>query len=386
MTFSCLLLAIASLELGEIGDNGPAKLFDRRFGVGPIRVSKDGSQLAIGAHVLAGPDKDEGDLRVFDLKTGKCIAASKQQGLGFHAAGFSPTGRYVAHGGNGNRAYIMRVQDGATYWDLSSSLPDGIVNCVVFSADERYLVSSSSLDANLRVWDVSGKSLFAAFSYQTDDRFSKGTQGGMVKGAKVVKDIPGTYESFASVAWTPDSKHLVVGRDIDGIVPIIDIASGREFRKLHSKGHFAESFCFSREGDWLLAGGRRNGKFGYVVVYDWKTGKELRTIDGNGTGGHLAISRDKRRLLASGVGFSLIDPSNGKILKEYFRNHKVRVNFEDGSSGESDVLCVGLGILSDEKTFVAGLCNSLTGMEIRFYDLESGIELSYSAAKDRLNK
>jgi WD40 repeat protein len=156
--------------------------------------------------------------------------------------------------------------------------------------------------------------------------------------------------------YTPDGKRLV-SRDFAGDVHILDAASGNELRRLDiSDDGRGACFALAPNGEILATGG-----FGtpMIRIWDVKSGKELRRIEGEKRGHEaLAFSPDGKILVAGAypIGMRLWEIATGKELR--------RIAAKD--AGFND----GIFFLPDGKTVIAGDRPS-----IHWWDIATGREI-----------
>lgn len=149
---------------------------------------------------------------------------------------------------------------------------------VAFSRDGKHLVSGSA-DMTAKVWSVdSGKEICS---------FNGHRAGG------VPLRLP--------VAFSPNGKMIASGGS-DSAVRLWEAKTGKELVCLKGPAQpFLTSVAFSPDGT-LLASNGRNG----VCLWNVATGKELTTINGNGSVGSIVFSPNGRWLAAS-IGGGIFD-------------------------------------------------------------------------------
>ena len=160
-----------------------------------------------------------------------------------------------------------------------------IVTGTAFSPDGK-LIASSSVDGSVRIWDPASQ--------------------------KCVETITTSNGPVMSVGFTPDGKSLMLG----GV-------SGVEIRGLDTwqvQNRFpAQLASLSSEGTLMATADSSPFYYeqsGDIILWNWKTGKELRSF---GHSGHsLALSPDGHRLAVAQTSpeVNLYDADSGNLLRE----------------------------------------------------------------------
>jgi WD40 repeat protein/predicted Ser/Thr protein kinase len=159
-----------------------------------------------------------------------------------------------------------------------------IVTGTAFSPDGK-LIASSSIDGSVRIWDVAGR--------------------------QCIKTIATSNGAVMNVDFTPDGRCLMMA----GV-------SGVEIRSVESwevQQRFpAQLASLSREGTLMATADSSPFYFeqsGDVILWNWRTGKQLRNLDHSGHS--LALSPDGRRLAVAQTspGVVLYDTDSGNVLR-----------------------------------------------------------------------
>jgi WD40 repeat protein len=166
-------------------------------------------------------------------------------GVHAYSTTFSPDGRHVLAGGDGNTLRLYDVMTGALVHELAGH--EHWIRHAIFTPDSKHVLSWS-LDGTLRLWDV-----------------GKGKQ---------VRTFEKYPDGIFSVDLTRDGKWAVSGCG-DGTLRLWEFASGKEVRKF--EGHTGGCLgYFTPDGKQILS-------FSGSTLHLWDvgTGKSLRTFDGH---------------------------------------------------------------------------------------------------------
>jgi RNA polymerase sigma factor (sigma-70 family) len=305
------------------------------FGLIPIALSADGRTLAGCIEESVG---------VWDVTTGKAAAPLKEP---------PPAGALLALDRNGKTLAVLGQDGSLALWDLASdrrvrqlrAVDEGVGafalgghGSLLFSPDGADLVTTQFEMAKgefprsvLRAWDIAaGKERFQITG-------SKETNGAFTP------------------CYSPEGKRLGWS-GMDGVVHLVDAASGKEMQKLRTEGG-AVRFAFSADG--LLV--TRNEVSRVVAVWELASGKELRTFapeaDSPGIAAwgfagvvqSMALSPDSRTLALAGEGCAicLMDLQTGAVAN-VTGGHRATVSAltylaggkEVVSRGNDGVICI----------------------------------------------
>jgi RNA polymerase sigma factor (sigma-70 family) len=291
-----------------------------------VAFSPDGKTLASGAGFVrrrtsAGQWKIEGEVRLWDVATGKEKAAVRRRPVTIYSLAFSPDGRTLAWGGgvkpsSVDTTYYMDFKDipkerfqfkelgEVTVWDLATgkervffrSTTAGI-KTVAFSSDGKTLACGGR-DGALRLFDVAG-----------------GRERACLR--------RGDGWEVSALAFSPDGKTLAavpgfrLGDQAErGVsVKLWDLATGQVRARLEAPGVWVDAVAFSPDGRTVLTAGQvlpRGQDKGEVWLWDAATGRPLGApLRVDHTISELAVgARGKREVLAAagtrGTGIKLV--------------------------------------------------------------------------------
>jgi WD40 repeat protein len=297
-----------------------------------------------GRYILTGDDGN--DAILWDVNTGKEIRRFGQSHT-VRSVAFSQDGSNVLIGGGGfldpGYARLLETATGKEVQRYERHVAP--VNSALFSPDKRYVLTGSGLfiglkqDNAARLWDV--------------------TTG------RLLRKFEGHKKMVTSVAFSPDGSYVATA-SYDGTVRLWDAAKGGEVRTFGDAAaapEWVNSVAFSPDGRYLLAGGSDN----LAHLWETATGKEVRKFEGH-TGSILSVafSPDGRYVLTGGgdsddekkdYSVRLWDASTGKEIRR-FEGHTKPVRAV-AFSPDGRYIFTG----SEDKT--ARLWNVATGKEIR---------------------
>jgi WD40 repeat protein len=252
----------------------------------------------------------------------------------------------------------------------STSLPpfeghSGVVYCVAFSPDEKYIVSGSS-DATIHLWDAeSGKAIGSPFRGHTSTVFSVAfspdgmhiiSGGGdytirlwdMQTGTHTGSPFAGHTSMVDSVAFSPDGAHVVSGSR-DKTIRIWNVRSGEVI------GHngMVLSVAFSPDGTHIISGGANMT----IRIWNVQSGKAIHSP----FQGHTSYVRS---VACSPTGTYVVSCSDDKTIRLW--------DVESGKAirsltGHSEAV-MSVAFSPDGKCIVSGSDNQT----IRLWDVESG--------------
>jgi WD40 repeat protein len=259
--------AIAFSPKGDLAATGgldqTVRLWDPRTGKGRLlgeqlgaiyilTFSPDGGQLAAG--------NAEGQLRLWNLRTGRSELLGSQNGR-INDAVFSRDGRLLATSSD-DRTVLL--------WDLNTNHsrvlrgPKGAAHPLDFSPDGRWL-AVGSYDTTVRLYGVTAEA------------------------HRVLATSPAPLTT--QVASASGSHLATVGSD--GMLRLIDVATGTPTPLENLGGPEPRALQFSRDGRWLATG----GKDGRARLWDVATRKLARQLEGHTAAiTALTFPRDGQRL------------------------------------------------------------------------------------------
>jgi WD40 repeat protein/serine/threonine protein kinase len=205
-----------------------------------VAISPDGTLAASGSAVSL----QHGDLKVWDVATGKVICSLVGHSGPIWDLAFSPDGKSLA---SSSLDRTVRLWDVST-WQTRHVLRGhtDYTAGVAFSPDSRLLASGSG-DRTLKVWDA-----------------ATGQEVGTLRGHS---------GGLFGVAFSPDGRHLASASS-DETIRVWDVVSGKAVQILRGHAGYVFRVAYSRDGAQLASAGFD----GAVRVWDATTGRQVRTI------------------------------------------------------------------------------------------------------------
>jgi WD40 repeat protein len=184
--------------------------------------------------------------RVWDVRTGRLLLATKQQTGAILTLQFSPDGRHLATPSLNGTAQVWDASTGSLEATLSGHT--GQVAALAYSPDGK-LIATSGTDGTARVWDVlSGRQLLV---------------------------LPGHNGTVDDVAFSPDGRRLATA-STDGSARIWDVTpeGSRDWLTLAAHTGPVDGVVYSPDGTRLLTTGLVDGK---AKLWNARTGALLRS-------------------------------------------------------------------------------------------------------------
>ncbi len=250
-----------------------------------LAVDRDGRVLVSGG-VAAG----NGEVKVWDPKTGALLHAFQGHPQPVWGVAVSPDGGLVAGVGGNNGG--MTVWNAAT-GKIVQSLPNAVGRAVTFSMDGKWLAGAvrNGLDTRVQLWEV-----------------ATGREGRSLNFGSPV----------TSIAFAPQGDSLAV-TGVDAALWLYDWRSGKDIRAFRGACSAVEHMAWSRDGKLLATVPDDHYTFKYLIhVWDCQTGKEAKRLAGHkGEVCAVAFSPDGTTL-ASGDGGGVIKLWDMKAGVEIF--------------------------------------------------------------------
>jgi WD40 repeat protein len=336
-----------------------------------IQLSTDGKKLLVaGGH----SDKMKSDSTLLDLGAGKRVFNGVSRVWGVHAACISPDGKLIAVGGNGARFHLVDAATGQMVWNLTLAGHEGIINQIVFTPDSKRLISSDSVQKEIRFWNIGEKKQETAWFFSVNKVPSLGIRRKDLDDnsfAKIV--LSDEYDGIGGFSLSPDGKTIALSQLSGGKIAIVEVATGKTLRVFESKSQRTYNCTFSSDGKWLFVAGSVAGfspRRMCVDIWDLEKAENLKSMFCSCTGGFV-VSPDKKTIITNSAteGFRIWDVATGQVKFAYFNDK------------ESEHGC--MAFLPDGKTFLLvprWLPTDPAYLEdsrIHFYDTATGLEVDH---------
>jgi WD40 repeat protein len=267
--------------------------------VNSVAVSADGTRIVSGA---GSPQGELGEVKVWDVKTGKEILALAVHNGPVQSVAISADGRRVVAGGS-----APNNPSGQAVWDPGGG-----------KVLRQRATPSGSVVAPLLVWDA--------------------------KTGRLLRSLKGHGAPVLSVAISADGKQAVSGSQ-DGTAKVWNAETGRE---LHTLKHNTEvvSVAVSADGQRIVTGSTQG-----VKVWDGRTGTAIRTLTppGGAIISSVAVSADGKHIVSGGLQLQVWDADTGQ--------HKRTLHGHIGTT-----LCVAIS--ADGKKVVSVGAGGIRGSEV----------------------
>ena len=237
---------------GQIGPGQEGKVF-------ALDVSPDGATIAAAGWFgpSVGDSPPYGDVRLFDLRSGRLVSVLKGNPWVVYDVAFSPDGTRLAAAGQEGFVYLWR-KDEAGAWQPETRLDGDArrIEKIAFAAGGTRLAAVTE-DYGIRLWDLGGMSLLE------------------LPDASVLEDVP-----VRALAVSPDGTLFATGAD-DGQVHVWRADDGSLAETVPQRGFAVGALAFAGTGGTLVisCGYRCAGRFEQVV---WRSG----TGEGAAYAGH----------------------------------------------------------------------------------------------------
>ena len=281
-----------------------------------VAFSPDGRQIISGSN--------DNTVKLWDAATGREIRTFSGHSDIVLSVAFSPDGKQILSGsGNGT----VKLWDLATGQEIKT-FPgySGAVHSVAFSPDGSQIVSGSGsrYRGTVKLWDIAtGHDIWtlqhsdfvSSVAFSPDgSQIASGSGGGLFSSDGIIKlldaatgreimTISGHSDSVSSVAFSPDGSQIVscskgIVSSRDHTIKLRDTTTGQEIRTFYGHSDGVNSVAFSPDGSQIVSGSEDNT----IILWDLASGKKLRTFSGYSYGvDSVAFSPDGSQLVSGSL-------------------------------------------------------------------------------------
>ena len=272
------------------------------------------------------------EVKIWDLKTGTATTAVTGKDATNNVFAFSPDGTCLAIGLDRNGVKLIDTESGS---ERATFAAEGTlrVDCVAFSPDGTYLVSSG-MDKHIRIWDVASQAqVHRGPSGENSHRPETAN-------SRWLAEVAGT-DYYVAMAFSPDGLLLATGAS-DRMVRLWDARSGMETAQLKQNDR-VESLSFSPDGQRLGIGLTD----GSIHLWDIGSRKEVFAVRPHTIPVKALCFSPDGRIIASGdlAGVIVLSETAAGTLQRTLKGHEDGVN-DLSFSPDGSRLASG----SDDKT------------------------------------
>jgi WD40 repeat protein len=230
----------------------------------------------------------EGEIKIFDAKSGKPGKSLFGHDLNIDALAISKDGKQLASGSEDGTVKIWDIA-GSKNTQTIKAHADAVTG-VGFSPDAKQVVTTS-MDRTVRVFDIAGAKEIASFKVEREVE-TKDAKGKVTKAKESGRD-------FTKAVFTNDGKK-VIAASRDGVIKIYDVEGKKELKEIKAPDGIL-AMAVNADGSKIATGGYDQS----IKIWD-ADGKDMRTIKAH-LGNVLTLSfSPNSQLLASGGTDGLI--------------------------------------------------------------------------------
>lgn len=298
------------LSWGHLMPSGKSRSYQPKLSLklpawtGSMAFSPDGERLAAGS--------GNGDLRIFDARSGKELFKLNEHFNVVSSVAFSRDGRWLATGSY-DKSVIIRNADGAMVPKQRFSGHIGPVVSLAYSPDGSML-ATASVDLTVKLWNPATGALLRTLPghrswvnsvafFRDGKRLASGSSDGTVivwsaEDGKVLQTLKASEAEVRTIAVSSDEKHIAAGMRY-GSIKVWETDGWKE--KHHFTGHSGDvwSLAFSPDGSILASGDGDWNRGGLVTLREVASGRQKVRYQHTGEVLAVAFSPNGERIAAS---------------------------------------------------------------------------------------
>ena len=192
-----------------------------------VAFSRDGKYVL---STIWGENVEGGNLKVWEVRTGKELKTFKNVFLDLSAMAISPDGKTVLTGASDSHAFSLRLWDLSTGRELRKMGGDVAVggNSVAFSPDGRYLLAEAPC-GTLRLFDIWDAKEVMTYKEKDSD------------------------SGVNLLTFSPDGRYFLAARGWDKAIDVWDVSSGKRISSFSGHKGNVGSIAISPDGRYALS-------------------------------------------------------------------------------------------------------------------------------------
>jgi WD40 repeat protein len=290
-----------------------------------VVMSPNGKIIVSGGNCQEnGNNKCSGNLKLWDVMTGREITSLSGHFKNVNAVAISPNGKTLVSGSDDKTIKVWNLQTNQLIHTLISHTD--AVHSLAISADNKTLVSASD-DKTIKVWDLTtGKLIRTLIGHKywvrsvdispnkltlASGSFDKTIKLWNINQEEPIRTLTTSSQTVIAVSFSPDGKFLAsVSRDSVSAdrryrkIKLWNLQTFKEIRTFMVEDNSVNTIAFSPDGRILASAGRNtSGQQSYHTIKLWNvaTGEEMITLTGHSnTVTSLAFSADGKFLVSGG--------------------------------------------------------------------------------------
>lgn len=269
----------AEIALRQAWKNNGAILKGHEDKIESAVFSRDGKYV-----VSASFDKS---VRIWDVRTGKCIDTLRGHTDWVHSASFSNDGKYIVSSSSDRTTRIWDMKTRKCIDILEHGLNYG--QPAFFDPNDKYIYMSSG--TNILIWDVKTREFIDTLRGHTDFVISASISNDgkyivsasfdgtariwNVETRKCINILKGHTSPVNSVLFSPDNKYIG-SASADSTIRLWDTQTGKCIKVLKEQ-HQVNTVSFSRDNKYIVSASDGAN----IIIWDVESGKSIEVLEGH---------------------------------------------------------------------------------------------------------